>query len=265
MSVPPGLPWPGSSPCPWQRLPPPQPFQLRTVRNAMLPTCRPAPTPTSTPTTLPTPTGRSRSSTPSSASPPAMRRGISSPSRTPASPAQDRCAGWSSPTCRPSPGPARRAGAPLRVESAYRSYRTQVGTFAGWVRASGRSAALRASARPGHSEHQLGTAIDFSSGRRAPCFIYDWATTRAGAWMAGNAWRERSRQVVPEGRDEPHLLPVRAVALPLRWTRCRRGHPFRRCDDPRVALGATVGCDCACPAAPSPIALTVRAAGTRRR
>ena len=84
---------------------------------------------------------------------------------------------------------ARRAGAPLRVESAYRSYRTQVGTFAGWVRASGRSAALRASARPGHSEHQLGTAIDFSSGGRAPWSYDDWATTRAGAWMAGNAWK----------------------------------------------------------------------------
>ena len=111
MSVPPGSPWPGSSPCPWQRLPPPQPFQLRTVRNAMLPTCRPAPTPTSTPTTLPTPTGRSRSSTPSSASPPAMRRGISSPSRTPASPALDRCAAGHRRPVGPRPGGSSRRGA----------------------------------------------------------------------------------------------------------------------------------------------------------
>lgn len=80
------------------------------------------------------------------------------------------------------------AGAPLAIVSAYRSYGTQISTFSGWVRQSGYSAALLASARPGHSEHQLGTAIDFTTaGGRAPWDYDDWATTKAGAWMAANA------------------------------------------------------------------------------
>jgi len=80
------------------------------------------------------------------------------------------------------------AGAPLAIVSAYRSYGAQISTFNGWVRQSGYAAALLASARPGHSEHQLGTAIDFTSaGGSAPWAYDDWATTTAGAWMAANA------------------------------------------------------------------------------
>jgi zinc D-Ala-D-Ala carboxypeptidase len=80
------------------------------------------------------------------------------------------------------------AGAPLAIVSAYRSYGAQISTFNGWVSQSGYTAALLASARPGHSEHQLGTAIDFTSaGGSAPWAYDDWATTTAGAWMAANA------------------------------------------------------------------------------
>jgi len=50
--------------------------------------------------------------------------------------------------------------------------------------------ALRTSARPGHSEHQLGTTFDFTSlGGRPPWEYADWAATPAGGWMAANAWR----------------------------------------------------------------------------
>jgi D-alanyl-D-alanine carboxypeptidase len=55
---------------------------------------------------------------------------------------------------------------------------------------SGYAAALKASARPGHSEHQRGTTIDFKSyGGSAPWNYTNWATTRAGAWMSANAWK----------------------------------------------------------------------------
>lgn len=85
---------------------------------------------------------------------------------------------------------AARAGAPLQVASAFRSYATQVSTFNFWVRTQGSAAALGSSARPGHSEHQLGTAIDFTSRYGAAPWNYaDWATTRAGAWMLANAYR----------------------------------------------------------------------------
>jgi D-alanyl-D-alanine carboxypeptidase len=84
---------------------------------------------------------------------------------------------------------ARDAGAPLGVRSAYRSYRRQASVFAGWVAASGRAEAMRFSARPGHSEHQLGTALDLEAiGGSAPWQV-DFAHTRQGRWLARNAWR----------------------------------------------------------------------------
>lgn len=85
---------------------------------------------------------------------------------------------------------ARSAGAPIAVASAYRSYATQKVTFQGWVNALGYNQALKVSARPGHSEHQLGLAIDFKSEPGgAPWNGVDWATTPAGAWMKANAWQ----------------------------------------------------------------------------
>ena len=85
---------------------------------------------------------------------------------------------------------ARTAGARLAVQSAYRSYSTQAATFAYWVRVSGYAAAIKSSARAGHSEHQLGTTIDFRSyGGSAPWYYSDWGTTRAGTWLRTNAWR----------------------------------------------------------------------------
>ena len=87
-------------------------------------------------------------------------------------------------------GAARAAGRPIQVASAYRSYTTQQATFNHWVSVGGYDHALRTSARPGHSEHQLGTTFDFTSlGGRPPWEYADWAATPAGGWMAANAWR----------------------------------------------------------------------------
>jgi D-alanyl-D-alanine carboxypeptidase len=69
---------------------------------------------------------------------------------------------------------ARAAGSPFRVESAYRSYARQERTFDSLVAAHGRDEALRSAARPGHSEHQLGTTIDVDGGE---------------PWLAVNAHR----------------------------------------------------------------------------
>lgn len=85
---------------------------------------------------------------------------------------------------------AEAAGNPLEVQSAYRSYAYQEQTFAFWVAQDGREAALASSARPGHSEHQLGTALDFrSAGGAAPWDLVDWGDTPAGAWMLENSWK----------------------------------------------------------------------------
>ena len=59
-----------------------------------------------------------------------------------------------------------------------------------WTRVSGYLAALKSSARAGHSEHQLGTTIDFRSyGGSAPWYYADWGKTRAVRGSRKNAWR----------------------------------------------------------------------------
>ncbi|HEX2883747.1 MAG TPA: M15 family metallopeptidase, partial [Candidatus Limnocylindria bacterium] len=95
---------------------------------------------------------------------------------------------------------ARAAGLPLRIVSAYRSYAQQQATFDYWVGVGGYEQALRTSARAGHSEHQLGTAIDVTSeGGARPWEYADWAATPAGAWMAANAWRYGFVMSYPRG------------------------------------------------------------------
>ena len=99
---------------------------------------------------------------------------------------------------------AKAAGAPIAVQSAYRSYATQVSTFAHWVATLGYAEAVKGSARPGHSEHQLGTAIDFKSyGGGAPWSFggYDWATSKAGTWMMKNAYRYGFILSYPKGQQ----------------------------------------------------------------
>ena len=69
---------------------------------------------------------------------------------------------------------ATRAGVTIGIESAYRSFDDQIRTFDSLARAHGNDFAQRSAARPGHSEHQLGTTIDFLGGE---------------ACLADNAWR----------------------------------------------------------------------------
>jgi D-alanyl-D-alanine carboxypeptidase len=87
-------------------------------------------------------------------------------------------------------GAARAAGARFSVVSAFRSFATQKATFDYWVDVHGYDQALLESARPGHSEHQLGTTLDFKSyGGPAPWDVADWAKTKAGAWLKANAYK----------------------------------------------------------------------------
>jgi D-alanyl-D-alanine carboxypeptidase len=96
---------------------------------------------------------------------------------------------------------ARAAGARLAVQSAFRSYATQKSTFAYWVRVHGYATALKESARAGHSEHQLGTTVDFRAyGGSAPWNYTDWATTKAGAWLKANAWKYGFIMSYPKGK-----------------------------------------------------------------
>ena len=96
---------------------------------------------------------------------------------------------------------ARKAGVRLAVESAYRSEARQQSTFAGWVRTSGEAEARRFSARPGHSEHELGTAIDFKAAGGESPWTQAFARSRHARWLAANAWRFGWIQSYPPGTE----------------------------------------------------------------
>ena len=98
---------------------------------------------------------------------------------------------------------AKAAGARFSVQSAYRSYATQQSTFQYWVDLHGYERALTESARAGHSEHQLGTTLDLRSyGGGAPWDVKDWATTKAGKWIAANAWKYGFVLSYPKGKSD---------------------------------------------------------------
>lgn len=86
---------------------------------------------------------------------------------------------------------SRAAGAAFAVRSAFRDYATQRDNFERWVATIGEAGALGESARPGHSEHQLGTALDLRSADSVvPAWEYpDWGLTATGAWLRENSWR----------------------------------------------------------------------------
>lgn len=85
----------------------------------------------------------------------------------------------------------RAEGIDLSIISACRSYATQQATYDYWMRVNGYNTELvdTFSARPGHSQHQLGTAIDFSSSEIDDGIGGLFANTRAGVWLAQNAYR----------------------------------------------------------------------------
>lgn len=98
---------------------------------------------------------------------------------------------------------AARAGSPVEVNSAYRSFSKQQGSFQAFVAQAGWTTAIKYGSRPGHSEHQLGTTIDFRSAGdpRAPWAYRDWATTPPGKWMQQNAWKFGFVMSYPRGKS----------------------------------------------------------------
>ena len=76
---------------------------------------------------------------------------------------------------------ARADGVTLLFSSSYRSYDHQKKVYEHEVKMNGQQAADRESARPGASQHQLGTAMDFGSITDA------FSDTKAGRWLAAHA------------------------------------------------------------------------------
>ena len=87
-------------------------------------------------------------------------------------------------------------GIRLLVSSAYRSYSYQENLFNYWVSVDGLEEAERESARPGTSQHQLGTAVDFGS------ISDDFDKTQMGQWIYKNAADYGWSLSFPKGYEE---------------------------------------------------------------
>lgn len=84
----------------------------------------------------------------------------------------------------------------IMVSSTYRSYSYQERLFQRYVDQDGEKAAERYSARPGTSQHQLGSAIDFGS------ITADFINTKAGQWLYKNAYKYGWSLSFPKGYED---------------------------------------------------------------
>jgi D-alanyl-D-alanine carboxypeptidase len=76
-----------------------------------------------------------------------------------------------------------------------------VATFDSWEARSGYEQALKFSARPGHSEHQLGTTVDFTTAPGVPLSTR-FGDSPAGKWLARNGWKYGFIMSYPEGKKK---------------------------------------------------------------
>lgn len=109
------------------------------------------------------------------------------------------------------------AGHHLTVLSGYRSYGRQQQVYAGWVSHHGSAeAADRISARPGHSEHQTGLAVDLGDAATPDCDLDAcFGTTPAGRWVAVHAHEHSFVVRYPEGAEQ--VTGFSAEPWHLRW------------------------------------------------
>lgn len=84
---------------------------------------------------------------------------------------------------------ARSDGVLMTVVSGYRSYAEQAHLHEHYEALYGAGPADEISAKPGHSEHQTGLAIDIADPTGACSLSGCFADTPAGAWSQANAWK----------------------------------------------------------------------------
>ena len=91
---------------------------------------------------------------------------------------------------------ASKDGITLWIQSGYRSYETQEKLYNGYVKQSGQTKADTFSARPGHSEHQSGLAMDLN--------IVDssFEGTKEAIWIEENCYKYGFIIRYPKGKDK---------------------------------------------------------------
>jgi D-alanyl-D-alanine carboxypeptidase len=93
----------------------------------------------------------------------------------------------------------KKEGFPGKVESAFRSYGAQCGTFGNWSRKSSFCEATEQSALPGHSQHQLGTTVDL--------FTEEWAKDERGVFREGFGCTDAGRFIREHATDYGFVMP----------------------------------------------------------
>lgn len=92
-------------------------------------------------------------------------------------------------------------GTPLVVISGYRSHSYQDDLFQRRADEVGEEGAALTTARPGHSEHQLGTTVDVLDAGSSE-LTTDFAATPAGQWLAAHAHEFGFVLSYPDGADD---------------------------------------------------------------
>lgn len=96
---------------------------------------------------------------------------------------------------------AQSEGLTIGTRSAYRSYAEQEYTYQYWVSVLGGEEADRVSAHPGHSEHQLGTAVDLTSTTVGWGLVESFGGTLEGQWLNQHAYEFGFALSYPEGAE----------------------------------------------------------------
>lgn len=96
---------------------------------------------------------------------------------------------------------AKQAGISLMLVSGYRSYGLQQAVYNGNVAREGQANADKTSARPGHSEHQTGLAIDVGNVDGTCQLDACFGSTPAGQWVAAHAHEYGFVIRYPEGKQ----------------------------------------------------------------
>ncbi|MEK7247950.1 MAG: D-alanyl-D-alanine carboxypeptidase family protein, partial [Chloroflexota bacterium] len=94
------------------------------------------------------------------------------------------------------------AGYDIRVVSGYRSYQDQVTTYQYWVEQLGEEEASRVSAKPGYSEHQLGTTADLGTEEFGWDLTEGFGATPAGMWLRNNSATYGFALSYPPGEED---------------------------------------------------------------
>lgn len=97
---------------------------------------------------------------------------------------------------------AKKQGLDINIRSGFRSTDTQTMLYNNYVAKDGLEKASRYSAKPGHSEHESGLAIDISNGDAVKS-IGDWFNeTPQAKWLYENAYKYGFILRYPEGKED---------------------------------------------------------------